>query len=731
MIVLRLILPCPKVRRFYTVLPLLLAIQVAHSMQDLNDDDMAGVTGQDGVAFEWQGRPANAAATAAGVKPAGSNASLSLDEFRMTFDGSYVRGADIQWWSVNNTGTRLSTPTNFQTTFDIGAGAAGPALSISGAWTRNRIRIDRWAHSADLSKSPGALVFDSSGSFSVSNVNGLFDNAGNNAKFSLSIPDASLFFRQGDAGSPELLFDNIKFTPSFQGGRIAVGSNGLVVAAPTFNFDLRFDLKYEAAPSALDDGFKVTRGVATPGKIPILTYGWYGILNDFEWHLKGGGAWTNYNPANASEGIEVAMKWKYDPGFTWVIGDANPTGLSTATNPYGVLLEFDKWITLPGAEGGYGFNIRKFVLDTLGAGQGPGGLCWGADVTPTAAAGGTCSAGKFVNIAPGNGATAILIRDADLLAFSSRVRVSGPDPLDNLARNWGLVYTFGNVDGNIYIYPGNKAGTGPGLVADVLMMSQTKPRINPLVKESEAEARDRWRTGSHFMIADTCFQGVNCATSPQMYGIGIINSSVLLAANDVDIRLLPAGLSFSSNQARLQLKGTFGGGSINDGLSAALLRAADWDINAESSNLVFTLSPPAVGQAYLGYSSLTDLVGAPGALAKFSTGGTDGESAANEGSFFSMAEPGNPAAKLTLGGLSGRVELQDGRLDLIPSNEAGEGIGIPQLRFSHRLLMGAASTTGSTGAAFKVDSLAFDGKSIGRFVVPSATMFSSLTIKPQ
>lgn len=703
----------------------------AHALQGLDDAAMSEIAGQDGVTVELRGRTANATATAAGVAPSASNSSMYMDEFRMIFDSSYVRGADIQWWSVSNTGVRQSTPTNLLLTFDVGASVAGPAIGIEGSWNRNRVRIDRWSHSADLSKSPGALAFDSSGSFSVSNVGGLFNSTGNNARFSLAIPDASLFFRQGPAGSPELLFDSIKFTPSFQNGRIGVDTNGFFVSAPAFNFDLRFDLKYEGAPSALDDGFKVTRGVAAPGKIPVLTYGWYGLLNDFEWRLKRGGSWTNYNTATASQGMEVSMKWKYDPGFTWVVGDANPNGLPTATNPYGVLLEFDRWMTLPGAEGGYGFNVRKFVLDAIGAGQGPGGLCWGADATPAAVSGGTCSSGKFLNIAPGVGATAILIRDADLLAFSSRVRASGPNPADNLAKNWGLVYTFGNVDGNIYIYPGNRAGTGPGLVADVLMMSQTKPLINPSVKESEAEARDRWRTGSHFMIADSCYQGLNCATNPQMYGIGVINSSVLLAANDVDIRLLPGGLNFSSNQARIQLKGTFGGGSINDGLTAALLRAADWDINAESSNFSFTLSPPAVGQAYVGYSALTDLVGPAGALPKFSTGSTDGESAANEGSFFSMAEPGNPAAKLTLGGISGRMELQNGRLDLIPSNEPGDGIGVPQLRFSQTILMGSASTTGSTGAAFKVDSLAFDGKSIGRFVIPTATMFSSLTIKPQ
>lgn len=716
---------------------LLLVSASVSAMGELDDEAMAAVNAQDGIRLSYAS--ANTGTTI-------SNATWDVDVGKTAVGGvtvnpeAWARWEGIQMRSVDANGVLVAAPATATISFDAGDNEAADtdnsvAIGVSGNWSRTRLLVDAFRQENVSANSPGTFAFDSAGSFSFMNTKGLFNNTDAKAGFNLNISDASLYFRQGAAGAPELLFDNILFNASFNNGIIGVSNTGLRVAASSLNFELTFDVRYEGAP-ATADAFKY---IAANDR-PIVYYGWQGTLTDFELGVKGGGIWYGTtgtpeveNVANRSEGINFSARWNYNPTFAWVVGESNSAG---SGNPR-VQIQFDTWQKINNTAGTYAFDTPNNTLDVIKAGQAPGykggdvtvaanqgGLCWGTKESITGPSG-TCTAAaqtvaasatapgyqpQWLYVAPEEG-IALISRDAKQWAYSTRIVIKddfnndgdyldtdsaaagdtpniAPGTKEDQAGLFGFIYTLGNFDANIFFYPGGwnfatNAATTTGLKLDFLIMTQSHDG-------GDTGALPDWNTGSHYMMADNDVDNdkiVNEAND--QYGFGFMGASILLAANDLYLTMTSTGINFRTRtgtgasgtatapgEVRVQFRGRFGGGDLPD--MALPVRGLDINANFESNNFQFTLEPPVSGQTYIGFSGLVDFMDLN--TANFAENGTSGNSG-DDGTFIEIAEPSKPAAALRWANITGRVQYNSGdsartdddaKLDMVSDSEIAD-----------------------------------------------------------
>lgn len=748
--------------------------QVHAAMSEMDDEAMATVAGQDGIQ----------------VSLASADSGSAINNIVWDFDtgktvvGSipvdpeiFARWEGIQMRSVDASGNLLPSPATLTLALDVGDNEvtdsdSAVAINIAGDWTRTRMLVDAFRHENVLANSTGTFAFDSAGSFGFMNTKGLFNDSGSAAALNLNITDASLYFRQGAAGAPELMFDNILLNAAFSNGTFGINNSGLRIAAPSLDFNLTFDLRYEGAPPAAD-AFKY---IAADDR-PIMYYGWQGTLTDFELGVKGGGVWygTTGSPSvenvnNRSEGVNFSARWNYDPTFAWVVGESNPAG---AGNPR-VQVQFDQWQKINGTAGTYAFDTPNNTLDVIKAGQAPGydgtagtgGLCWGTQISITgpsvtcassAVAASSTAPGYFpqwLYVAPEEG-VALIVRDAKQWAYSQRVVIkddfnndgdyedtaSGianvPDgTLETQTVNFGLIYTLGNFDANIYFYPGgwnfvDNAATAVGIKTDFLIMTQSHDG-------ADTGSLPDWNTGSHYMIADNDVnKNGDTSEAGDKFGIGFMGASILLAANDMYVTMTPSGISFrtrsgaSPGEARVQFRGRFGGGDLPD--MASPIRGLDMNANFESNNFQFTLEPPVSGQNYIGFNGLVDFVDLN--TANFAENGTSGNSG-DDGTFIEISEPSNPAASLRWANITGRIQYDGGKLDLVSDSEVANQPAKLLLASTidvGRTAVGAPAAGGADAAGniLQIGRIEFGGNSLGSIVIPSGTFYVSVGLKRQ
>lgn len=475
--------------------------------------------------------------------------------------------------------------------------------------------------------------------------------------------------------------------------------------------------------------------------------------------------------------------------FRWQLGESS----GTSTDLSRMNFELGDWARWNPAM--YSHNFPMITLDVINAGaaQGVGGLCWGYYYDgPTCSGGqfvnidpGTVS-GFDTNV---NRTTAkglgIFVRDGSLMSYSRRVTLLERNSTGTVTtRNfkWGLIYTFANVDANAYIYAGGNevdAANGSrngGLIMDLLLMSQTFTPGDPSTTASARSQGFNWSNGSHLMISDTDINGdgITGQTRDAM-GIGLVSSSFLVAGSDISFRLLnnvdpyKAGLDLMSPKARFNLVTTFGGGILPDSLGGygsgpTVVKASLIQLNFEGM-LNGRLSPAAPTASaynpcsaavtgytctnYLGYSwamRFMDLNDANFAANTTGYAGWNGTAAqlADYGSYLSLAEPNRPDIDVRFANVTGDLALTNGVIDMVPT--AQDGDNTPKLRISHTMVLGAAAATRVTDASanrtgwqgsvapgqeFRIDRVLLGGANLGRIVVPSATIYSSLTLKPQ
>ncbi|MFZ5699410.1 MAG: hypothetical protein ACOY9J_11960 [Pseudomonadota bacterium] len=761
-------------------------VSASAAMGELDDEAMSAVNARDGIELSYAtpnaGTPIGSVTWDVDVgKTAVGSVTVNPEVFAR-WEGLRIRAVDAN-------GALLASPATTTLSFDVGDNEVtdtdnSVGLGISGNWSRMRLLVDAFRQENVSANSPGTFAFDSAGTFSFMNTKGLFNDVGTAAGFNLDISDASLYFRQGGSGAPEVLFDNILFNVGFNNGTIGVNNAGLRVAAANLNFNLTFDLRYEGAPDA---AFTYEQGTAGSNDRPVMYYGWQGTLTDFELGVKGGGIWYGAtgspaveNVANRSEGLNFSARWNYDSTFAWVVGESNPSG---SGNPR-VQVQFDTWLKINNTAGTYAFDTPNNTLDVVKANQSPGydgtagtgGMCWGTQTSMTGPSA-TC-AGSAVAAAPASGTTpatpgyypqwlyvapeegiALVSRDAKQWAYSNRIVIKddfnndgdyadtdsatasdtpniAPSTAETQTANFGFIYTLGNFDANIFFYPGgwdfaNNAATTTGLKLDFLIMTQSHDG-------SDTGALPDWNTGSHYMMADNDVDNDGIIEANDKFGVGFLGSSILLAANDLYLTLTSAGVNFRTRsgttpgEVRVQFKGRFGGGDLPD--MASPVRGLDINANFESNNFQFTLEPPASGGVYIGFSGLVDFVDL--STANFAENGTSGTSG-DDGTFIEIAEPSRPSAALRFANITGRIQYTGGKLDLVSDSEIANQPA--KILVSSSVNMGATAVgipagggaTASAGAPLQVGRIEFGGNTLGSIVVPSGTWYAAIGLKRQ
>ncbi|PHR67178.1 MAG: hypothetical protein COA55_08100 [Alcanivorax sp.] len=450
------------------------------------------------------------------------------------------------------------------------------------------------------------------------------------------------------------------------------------------------------------------------------------------------------------------------------------------------------------------FHFPLIALDAINGDQGAGGFCWGFAYNGPAA---TCAgnSSQFINLTPGHigsaysngsytaamehsganstGGLAIYMRDAQLQAFSRNVRFLERDgngdliPAKERNLDWGLIYALANVDASIYLYPGgNSYDQDSGIVADLMLMSQTFDEDDPLRQGSN------WDHGTHLMIADTNINGLDAGsggygeTPRNAMGIGFLDTSFLLAANDTRIMLkeqsgtndmdyYSGGLDLASPSTRFNYKATFGGGILPDdngsyGIGPRIVQGALLDFNMEGAlNVRFSPSNPndtwAAAEAgqytgplnsaknYLGYSAAARFGSLNNVLGNEGTEGGIGNPN-GYGAYLSLGEPGRPDVVWRFANVEGDIAFDNGIIDIRADDEDGDGK--PKLIIANNMLIGRAAagrvTEGfsgldvsrynnggpvSMGQDFKAN-LMLGENTLGTAVIPSATVYSSITL---
>lgn len=700
----------------------------AVAMESIDDGALADVSGQSGIDLYVR---SNA------IGNSGTSVLVNIDDG--TANEAGLLQSALQLTSIGNQGAATTTPFVAHTQIDVASVGGQPALALQSDWTR--MRASHNLNVVDAAGTPasngfGTMVMDTTGSFRLTGVNGLLNGGASNSARQLHLTIGSpqvgvatpgsygqIYYRQGGAGSPELVLDKIYLdlglTPGTGGsfgfcdpgaaggcGSFGTGRNGFYLNAPHLDFNASWAVNYRGTPT----GSFTTANNDSGG---LAYWGWTGGFNNAELLVSAGGIWTptpGYDPqqpSGRSQGLNVAFHGDYDSNFAWLVGQAGGRSL----------LRFGNWTKLTGAT--YALNAPNVTLDVINASQGPGGLCWGASAYGTAS--GPCSSttftrssgkvvtGQFLNLPPSATSLALAVRQFSLQAYSSNVQVLDDmnnngvftDTVGGIAETqtypWGLIYTFGTLDGNVYLYPGNAAGTGNGMAADIMLMSQ-----------SFANGSNKLLGNTNFMISD----------SDTGMGIGLFQSNLLFAARKMYTNLLPGGLQMSTNDARLAIQGRFGGGSVPNLTQVNVI--SDWDINLEFSRLESLLyAASSNGYPYLGFETRMTLVNSSTSIA----------SPDADGSYFALAEPSRPDVEFRVANLTGDLETKNGKLFLI---SAADTVNAPdqvrRLQIAQDIYIGSSVSGGGNPLIGEVK---FSGASLGRIAIPSGQWYSSMTLKPQ
>lgn len=774
------------------------------AMEMLADNDLAGVSGKDGLTIDIE---ATDGWSVGAIQWTGDDTStVSLNN--VTLDGV---GAD---------GTMAGAPAaSGQITLDADAGAGSGPLMALGIHTTSRIRtrVDSLTiPTASNARSLGTWAFDFEGGIDLVN-SGVFNTGFNEAYLLGEIQNADLFYRQGDATSPWMAMHDFTLRWEIPEGVLGVDDEGLVHRAGTpydpadagavipdstnlsssDMINLALDFEFIFGQQVGGEEFAITSDARG-----LMHFGWLGSIRDAEVKWMPGGIWQTASPTTTSggdtydafdpyganavtgEGLRFSSQWDYinlddiaanggfltaDNEFRWRLGE---TADVASTDLSRINFELGDWV-MWGER-----NERKpaphyfplIAIDVInGAGQGPGGLCWGHGINFTAA-GCAAEGGQFMNVQPGrignyygfshagdSGALAVIVRDGQLQTYSRKVRLlerAADGTRTDREFDWGLIYSMANVDANIYLYPGGTmydSGSGSyvagnGVIADILLKSQT------LDANYERQAHN-WDHGTHLMIADTAAN----------MGIGFMSSSFVVAGNDTRIWVKPqegadyysGGIDIFSPEARFNYRATFGGGLLpghpeyGNTARAQTVVGAALDMNLEGLvNLRFSPSDPAAtdGENYLAFSGALSLGsnygdGMLGATTNLSTCGSDGVSSC--GSYLSIAEPSQPDAAIKLANITGDLAFTEGRVDIVGTGEDASSPE-PKMVISNNIKVGYAAAdhlggvldtvpglANNAGQPVIINNIMLGDANIGSMVIPSAQIHSSITLEPQ
>lgn len=772
-------------RNFSRSLCVLAVCHVAglQAAEHLSEDELSGVYGQDGLTVSVNSTGIDATQINWKVDPGTANEStLSLQGVSLnavTTNG--VVGGNVTAVSTLDVGA--SGP------------GADPYMAFNMDVSMARLRINALRHLSDSTRSYGAMALDGDISLSLISKGGLFNSAATDTYLRGQISDGALFYRSLWHQHPYLILNNLEALWEMEGGTLGITTDGIRMAAdnttasPYINVVLDYDLMYKF-PVHYGEASDF---VITGNEAPILHFGWMGSLRDVELVWKAGGAWSPYAVASKTQGLNFSSRWNFvdhdeantlgepEKEFRWQLGEAAREG--TTNNKTRVNFELSDWTAWGSAP--YAHNFPLIALDVINANQGPGGLCWGNSTDAAA-----CTGGQFVNLAPGTisgyndapvnrtdaKAMALMVRDGQFMTYSRKIKLLERDSTGTLVNlvggaprsfNWGLIFTLANIDGNAYLYAGNgdqgdTAGGSfnYGIMADLMLMSQSFTE-GCNIGTTNCSQGFSWDKGTHLMIADTDVDDDNSTGEERdAMGIGFISSNFLLIADDTRLTVRQhwnvadfsdAGIDIMSPRFRFNFRGTFGGGVLPDGNGSygvrgqEYVRAANVAFNLEGMmNLRISPAPISANgpRNYIGFSGAlrfqdTDIAGFSESTAADSS---------DDGTFISLSEPSNSAADLRFARITGDVAIVDGMMDMRGTNEdngyTSPGDGKPKLVIGATAQFGSTAATRmgngfqgvslpSPGQAFDIGRVEFGDKALGRIVIPSGQLMTSIALKPQ
>lgn len=773
------------------------------ALVSMDDEGLSSVTGQDGWTVTLTAPATGNSATAINTR---LDAGLPTEGL-LSMEGFSLKGVDTA-------GVLTNSPFNLVSTLDVGASsAAGDAyVKLDLRLDRARLRVNDLRIGSASNRSLGTMAIDGDAAITLAG-RGFFNNSATDTYLygELGKPlvagstdgTARMFYRQLWHEHPYLVMNNLHALWEMPAGTLGVTADGIrMETAGIINIALDYDMLYKfpvhypTSPGVAQPEFTITGQ-----ERPLMHMGWLGALKQASllWQPKGVGtgydASGNFTGTNA--GLTLSSRWNFvskadaaalgDAGkeFRWQLGEA----ASTTADKSRINFELGDWTAWRGNAWAHDFPMIAMDVIKPGNLYGAGGLCWGGSVNSFS---GTCANGQYVALTPGEiqnfdpdnygsgsptktdaSALALMVRKGNLLSYSRSIRLLERDASGALVNlvggkprefNWGLIYTLANIDANIYLYPGGNpsddarvpsgggASLNNGIIADIALMMQTFDNAAP------TKRGPNWDKGFHLMIADTAAGKDDVGGNPVGMGIGLIDSNLLLLANDTRIWLRPhwdandfyaAGIDLLSKQTRLQLITTFGGGELADpsGSTAKVIRATHINLNVEglvnlrispshpdSANPVSTYNVGA--RNFLGFSGAIRFMDTDIAGFSESVNGT-----VDDGSFLSLAEPNRPDVDVRLANVTGDLALTNGRIDMRGTTEDGDGK--PKLVISQNILLGAAAAdrmnnavVGSTlpgaaaGQAFTVGTVKLGGSNLGTIVIPQATIYQSIALKP-
>ena len=723
--------------RAAAALACLLLVSPVQALQPLADADLSRVTGQDGMAVNLGGANAmtaqqlnwvtddnglNNGSCSGGV--ANQHACTRINNLSLGGVGGdlYLRN-EIDVGSNNGSDPYMALQSEWGQAA-AGGNPAVPAQLVLGGLTFETPTLNA------SSRSLGQFALQSQGNMLWSNRAGLFNNAGDTAMFSLS-SRGDLIYRQGDAGAAELSFGNLVFDMAFTNGaagghlpaagRIGLNSSGIEFSADYADVELTFDLAFKANPTNFD----------TTGRSHLIRFGWQGGLVNARQRVGAGGygygtymsgpnTFQDFDGAvtgNRSQGINLLSEWDFDSDFALVIGEAG------GNRSY---VRFSDWRRFGNVAGPmFSFPV---IFDVVQNGAAPMGLCAGPftsgvpDQTSCVGAGGEYFSS---GLSAGDAAFAVLLRDAHLHAYSSLVEVIDPLAGGTVTPvNWGLLFTYGKLDADIFMRPQGRADgaavatTDTGIRADVTLLAQSPDawrRANsndPLVR---ATAGNGWRTNTHVMVADT-----NSAIGSGHNGVGFVNGDIIYRARDLFIRVtdgdsaypdMPGGLWLQTDSlAQYRFRGIFGGGDLADLSYGAITKVSLIDVNLQTNRFIFVLNPLPVdaitGAAPIGFNGLLDFDG---------------------GSYITVGEVSSPSSQFFVRDVGGRIAWRDGSLSFVSGQNTADGL--PQLAIRNDLDIGASAHFGGVPGQPLVGTVGFGTENFGRIAIPSGTWNSEVIMK--
>lgn len=720
---------------------------LAAGLQPLNDAELASVSGQDGLTIMI------------------SAEELAMDAMRLEVDKDTSNEATLvlgntSYSPIELDGNRTApgVETNFTTTIDVGSDAQGnvyPGITLDLDHTRFYVEeLGLLDNNQDEVGVFGELAQDGSAELQFYNLGGLFNNNSNGGGYLYGRMDnASMYYRQiHSPTAPYLILADGTAEWRVHDATIGITSEGVRTAA--LFIDMRLDMTTMfKQPESSNTDLQMVKTDA----IPMYHFGWAGTATDAELVFKTGGV-------DGTEGLNFSTRWNYlrkdgsrsndvglnahnapseSEGFRWIFGTGQG---KDGANP--LRFELTDWRNMPGKE--YAHNFPYIALDLVNSNAAARDLCWGATAS------GDCSgieAGRgygIVGTSPSSTGALVSIRDGALNTYSESIRIYD-DYYTNGTRDfsWGLIYTFANLDADVYLYPkGHPDDPNRGLSLDINVMAQTLNEQDidgkcDIGKGNCAGVKgSSWESGTHLLIADT----------DAGMGIGMMDIGFLLLAEDARLVLkelngsteadhMNGGIDITSKKTRFNLLATFGGRDLpklSQPDSSAGDRILTGGINYWNYEgfLNLRISPPHEGN-YLGYS--LGFRATSDSLGNFSDRGFHG----GEGTYFSMTEPSQPQAELRLGEVTGDMAFVNGKVELIGTGE--EGDDRPKLRMSHDILVGTSAAAelnaravtvgglpgGPEGQPFAINNLGFAGEKLGSIIIPSGQLHGSLSLKPQ